>query len=126
MQREETRHQGEEAQGGLEAEGDMEQALNRIDPEQVLETVTDFARENPHTALAVAAGVGFVVGGGLTPKLLGAIGLFVARQYMRDTLNEALQGAVADRFGEGGQFGGGEGGQFGGEGGEESFGRGQA
>ncbi|AKT36672.1 hypothetical protein [Chondromyces crocatus] len=81
-----------------EMRGAQEEALQGVDPGQVLETVTTFARENPHTALAVAAGVGFVLGGGLTPRLLGAIGLFVARQYMRETMNEALQGSLMDRL----------------------------
>ncbi|EYF01454.1 Hypothetical protein CAP_8287 [Chondromyces apiculatus DSM 436] len=82
-----------------DAQGGLKESLPEIDPGQVLETVSTFARENPHTALAVAAGVGFVLGGGLTPRLLGAIGLFVARQYMRETMNEALQGSLLERLG---------------------------
>ncbi|WP_044249311.1 hypothetical protein [Chondromyces apiculatus] len=100
MQKAETRHR--DAEGGNmedDAQGGLKESLPEIDPGQVLETVSTFARENPHTALAVAAGVGFVLGGGLTPRLLGAIGLFVARQYMRETMNEALQGSLLERLG---------------------------
>ncbi len=77
----------------------MEEALGQIDPGQVIETVTTFARENPHTAIAVAAGIGFVLGGGLTPRLLGTIGLFAARQYFRETMREQLQGSLGEQLG---------------------------
>lgn len=104
MQKEETRNvgaQGSEAtQGdtGDQEQGGMEGALSQIDTAQVLDTVSSFARENPHTALAIAAGIGFILGGGLTPRLLGTIGMFAARQYMRDAVNEALQGAVSEQL----------------------------
>lgn len=104
MQKEETRKvsaQGREATtGDISGEGGTEEALDRIDTAQVLDTVSAFARENPHTALAVAAGIGFILGGGLTPRLLGTIGMFAARQYMRDAVNEALQGAVSEQPGQ--------------------------
>ncbi len=94
MENEATEARDEGAQGSM-----MEDALSRIDPGEVLDTVTTFARENPHTALAVAAGIGFVLGGGLTPRLLGTIGLFAARQYFRETMRETLQGAVGEQLG---------------------------
>lgn len=43
-----------------------------------------FARENPRTAVAVALGVGFVLGGGLTPRLLFGLGALAARNFARD------------------------------------------
>jgi ElaB/YqjD/DUF883 family membrane-anchored ribosome-binding protein len=43
-----------------------------------------FARENPRTAVAIALGVGFVLGGGLTPRLLFGIGALAARNFARD------------------------------------------
>ncbi|MCC6553694.1 MAG: hypothetical protein IT372_11825 [Polyangiaceae bacterium] len=79
-------------------DGGVEEALARIDPGQVVESVATFTRENPHAALAAAAGIGFLLGGGLTPRLLGAIGLFAARQYLRGMLRETLR----DVTGEGG------------------------
>jgi hypothetical protein len=80
------------------AQGAMEEAVARIDPEDVVGAVAAFARENPHTALAAAAGIGFVLGGGLTPRLLGAIGVFAARQFLREAMRDALQGAVAGQI----------------------------
>lgn len=77
-------------------DGGVEEALARIDPGQVVEAVSAFTRENPHTALAAAAGIGFLLGGGLTPRLLGAIGLFAARQYFRETLRESLHDLISD------------------------------
>lgn len=77
----------------------MQETLAQIDPGQMIETVTTFARENPHTAIAVAAGIGFVLGGGLTPRLLGTIGLFAARQYFRETMREQLQGSLGEQLG---------------------------
>lgn len=105
MQKEQTRNVGAQAseatQGDIsgqgEGEGGAEGALSQIDTAQVLDTVSSFARENPHTALAIAAGIGFILGGGLTPRLLGTIGMFAARQYMRDAVNVALQGAVSEQ-----------------------------
>jgi len=77
----------------------MQETLAQIDPGQMIESVTTFARENPHTAIAVAAGIGFVLGGGLTPRLLGTIGLFAARQYFRETMREQLQGSLGEQLG---------------------------
>ena len=79
-------------------DGGVEEALARIDTGQVIEAVATFTRENPHAAVAAAVGIGFLLGGGLTPRLLGAIGLFAARQYFRETVRETLH----DIVGEGG------------------------
>jgi ElaB/YqjD/DUF883 family membrane-anchored ribosome-binding protein len=57
--------------------------LTRVDPDQIISAVASFARENPHTALAAAAGIGFLLGGGMTPRVLGTVGLYVARRYFR-------------------------------------------
>ncbi len=46
--------------------------------------IENFARANPRTAVAVAVGVGFVLGGGLTPRLLFGIGALAARNLARD------------------------------------------
>lgn len=80
--------------------GGMDEALGQVDPREALQFVAGYARENPHTALAVAAGVGFLLGGGLTPRLLGTVGVFLARRYFRDTLTQSLQGMLTDQLGE--------------------------
>jgi hypothetical protein len=62
-----------------------------IDPSEALETVSQWARENPHAALAAAAGVGFLLGGGLTPRMLGAAGLMAARYYFKQAIGGTLE-----------------------------------
>ena len=44
-----------------------------------------------HAALAGAFAAGFLLGGGLTPKLLGAVALFAARRYFRGAVEETLE-----------------------------------
>ena len=61
-----------------------------FDPTHAMEVVTKVTRENPHAALAGAAVVGFVLGGGMTPKLIGAIAMFAARRTLRVTVEETL------------------------------------
>lgn len=71
-------------------EEESESALP-IDPSEALETVSQWARENPHAALAAAAGVGFLLGGGLTPRMLGAVGLMAARYYFKQAIGGTLE-----------------------------------
>lgn len=61
-----------------------------FDPTHAIEVVTKVTRENPHAALAGAAVVGFVLGGGMTPKLIGAIAMLAARRSLRVTIEETL------------------------------------
>ncbi|MDC0741142.1 hypothetical protein [Polyangium mundeleinium] len=80
-------------------------ALGGVDPNEVLTMVSDVARANPHAALAGAVAVGFLLGGGLTPRLLGAAALFTARRYFRATVEETLAGlehGLAERMGNAG------------------------
>lgn len=65
-------------------------------------TVEEFARENPRTAVAIALGVGFVLGGGLTPRILFGLGAIAARSFARDYVKGQL-GSVTN-----GLMGGGE------------------
>lgn len=51
---------------------------------EVRGTVEEFARDNPRTAVGIALGVGFILGGGLTPRLLFGLGAFAARRYARE------------------------------------------
>jgi hypothetical protein len=60
--------------------------------------IEGFARENPRTAVAIALGVGFVLGGGLTPRILFGIGALAARRfasdYARNQLGAMTRGAL--------------------------------
>jgi len=66
-----------------------------FDPSHAIEVVTKAAKDNPHAALAGAFAVGFVLGGGVTPKLLGAMAMFAARRYFRATVEETLASVQA-------------------------------
>src|SRR5258705_3357558 len=68
-----------------------EHAVAPIDPGAAIEMAAAFARENPHAAIAGAAVVGFLLGGGLTPKLLGAVGMIAARRYLKQGIQEAME-----------------------------------
>jgi hypothetical protein len=74
-----------------------EEALGRLDPAEVAQAVAAFARENPHVALAAAASLGFLLGGGLTPRLLGTLGLMATRGYLRGTVAQLLD-VVAEQL----------------------------
>ena len=54
--------------------------------------IESFARENPRTAVAIALGIGFVLGGGLTPRILFGIGAIAARRFARDYARQQLSG----------------------------------
>jgi hypothetical protein len=53
-------------------------------------TIEEFARENPRAAIGIAVGVGFVLGGGLTPRLLFGLGALAARTVARDYVKGQL------------------------------------
>ncbi len=65
-----------------------------FDPGQALEAVARVTREHPHAALAGALAIGFVLGGGLTPRIVGAVGMIAARKYLQQGMAEALEGAL--------------------------------
>jgi hypothetical protein len=69
-----------------------------FDASEAITTVSTIAREHPHAALAGAFAVGFLLGGGLTPKMLGAIGMFAARRYFRGAVEETLA-TMQENFG---------------------------
>jgi hypothetical protein len=97
-----------QAQGGTreqEADRGPLAALGGVDPNEVLTMVSNVARANPHAALAGAVAVGFLLGGGLTPRLVGAAALFAARRYFRATVEETLSGlehGLVDKLGNAG------------------------
>lgn len=82
--------------GGGEQES-VREALGRLDATEVTRAVSAFARENPHVALAAAAGLGFLLGGGLTPRMLGTLGFLATRSYLRGAVAQALQGLVSEQ-----------------------------
>ncbi|AUX38078.1 MULTISPECIES: hypothetical protein [Sorangium] len=65
-------------------------ALGRLDATEVTRAVSAFARENPHVALAAAAGLGFLLGGGLTPRVLSRLGALATRSYVKGTFAQAV------------------------------------
>lgn len=71
------------------------EALGRLDATEVTRAVSAFARENPHVALAAAAGLGFLLGGGLTPRVLSRLGAFATRSYVKGTL-ASMVGTLLD------------------------------
>ena len=73
---------------------EIEGALRNIEPAQVIGEVCTFARANPHIALAGAAAVGFILGGGLTPRLVGAVGMLAARRYLQGSMKETLESLI--------------------------------
>jgi hypothetical protein len=81
-----------EGSAGGQGQGMEERGLSPMgfDPSEALAQVSNVAREHPHAALAGAFAVGFLLGGGLTPRLLGAAAMFAARRYFRMTVEETL------------------------------------
>jgi len=66
--------------------------------EQARERIEEFVHEQPHTAIGIAAALGFVLGGGLTPRRLIRMGLaaggpLVSRQ-IKDQLFRIAQDAM--------------------------------
>ncbi|MFT3767899.1 MAG: hypothetical protein QM820_20815 [Minicystis sp.] len=86
--------------GAEGAEGAMAEEPGGIDPGELVQAATEFARENPHTALAGAFAVGFLLGGGLTPRILASIALFAGRKYLAEAARGALEGAVRQQIEE--------------------------
>jgi len=80
-----------DAQSG---EMDLEEMQNKAveGVKQARGTIEEFARANPRTAIGIALGIGFVLGGGLTPRVLFGIGAIAARRFARDYARQQLQG----------------------------------
>ena len=80
------------------AGGEME--LGGFNPVEAVRAAAEIARENPHAALAGALAVGFVLGGGLTPRLLVSLALFAGRRYAAEAAREVLGEAVRRQMDE--------------------------
>lgn len=66
-------------------DGDLEQNVAVL-AERARDSIEEFAREQPHAALGIAAAAGFILGGGLTPRRLLRIGLAAGGPALSRTL----------------------------------------
>lgn len=80
-----------------EARPKVGDAIGRLDATEVTRAISAFARENPHVALAAAAGLGFLLGGGLTPRVLGRLGTLASRSYVKNTLAQAVESILSEQ-----------------------------
>jgi hypothetical protein len=82
-----------------DGEGEAELGLDGADLRRAMESASELARESPHAALAIAVAAGFVLGGGLTPRLLGSVAMVAGRTYLgravRETVTTVLEEQLA-------------------------------
>ncbi len=82
-----------------DTEAEAEVGLDPIDLRRAIDSASTLARESPHAALAIALAAGFVLGGGLTPRLLGSVAMIAGRSYlgraMRSTLTHVIEEQIA-------------------------------
>jgi len=84
--------------GSAEGEQAIAPELGRIDPQELVRAAAELARERPHTALACACAVGFLLGGGLTPRLLTSLALILGRRYAAEAARAALGAALQQQL----------------------------
>ena len=89
--------QGDTTMNGEELGQMQEKALEGLKEARV--GVEAFARENPRAAIAIAVGVGFVLGGGLTPRILFGLGALAARTVGREYLKGQLKSKLGEQVG---------------------------
>jgi hypothetical protein len=82
------------------SEEDQAPGLEGIDPVKAVHAAAELARDNPHTAVASALAVGFLLGGGLTPRLLVSLAMIAGRRYAAEAAREALAEAVRRQMDE--------------------------
>jgi hypothetical protein len=85
---------GQHREGPEGEEVQQEAGIEAIEPREIARAAAELARESPHTAVAGAFAVGFLLGGGLTPRLLASVLLFVGRRYAAEMARETLGAAV--------------------------------
>lgn len=82
-----------------EADAGAELGLDGVDLRRAIDSASELARESPHAALALALAAGFLLGGGLTPRLLGSVAMIAGRTYLsravRDTLATVVEEQIA-------------------------------
>lgn len=97
-----TNHTQQQSQSGSANGVSQESAdLNAVNPKEVVSMVEGFARENPRAALLGAVTVGFLLGGGLTPRLLSTVAMIAGRKYMNQTVRSTMQSVLREQFGGG-------------------------
>ena len=84
---------GEETGSLEEAEGEG------VDLRRAVLAAAELARESPHMALAIAAAAGFILGGGLTPRLLGTAAMIAGRTYLGRAMRATLSTVVQEQLG---------------------------
>ena len=62
-------------------------------------SIEAFAKNNPRTAVGVALGVGFILGGGLTPRILFGLGAVFTRNFARDYAKSQLSSMTKNFLG---------------------------
>ena len=77
---------------------DGEPAFEGADLRRVLDSASELARESPRAALAIAVAAGFVLGGGLTPRLIGSAAMLAGRNYLGRALRETLTTVVEEQI----------------------------
>jgi hypothetical protein len=75
--------------------------LGAIDPKEVVSMVEGFVRENPRVALLGAVAAGFLLGGGLTPRLLSTVAVIAGRNYLNHTVRNTMQSVLREKLGGG-------------------------
>ena len=79
---------GQHRESEVQAIEDLGQGV--VDPAEVARAAEETARSYPHGSLAGAFALGFLLGGGLTPRLLASLVVFVGRRYAAEATREAF------------------------------------
>ena len=89
---------GRENGDAHDAEAGAELGLEGVDLRRVIDSASALTRESPHAALAIALAAGFVLGGGLTPRLLGSVAMIAGRTYLSRAVRETLANVVEEQI----------------------------
>lgn len=81
-----------------DAEAGAELGLEGVDLRRAIDSASELTRESPHAALAMALAAGFVLGGGLTPRLLGSVAMIAGRTYLSRAVRETLANVVEEQI----------------------------
>lgn len=81
-----------------DTEAEAQDGLEAIDLRRAIDSASELARESPHAALAIALAAGFVLGGGLTPRLLGSVAMIAGRRYLGRAMRETLTNVVEEQI----------------------------
>ncbi|HYB99912.1 MAG TPA: hypothetical protein VEC57_12345 [Candidatus Limnocylindrales bacterium] len=98
---------------GRQIQGDVQQLATHVQEttNELTQVITDQMRQRPYTVLATAAGIGYLLGGGLSSRLtLLAFGMatrFAMAMAAREMGSWVTEGFAGDTGGGGGGGGGG-------------------